>query len=320
MRYIYIYKMNIAFWDNQLCERGTTVSLYDYAYYNQMILGNKSFIFYDKNRDSSAEIIVKFKNQFVVHETDDFKEVDHYLLQYKITHIYIIKGGWLDSRISKVAKNCIHCVFHCDQPHGQIYSSISPVLKGYNSRIPVVPHMVNLPKTTLDMRDELRIPKNAVVFGGYGGKDSFNIQFVHETVYIVAAHNPNIYFLFANFHKFCPDLPNIIHVPMITNLEQKVKFINTTDAMLWARSDGESFGIAIAEFSTLNKPIVCMKIGFLNHARILGDNAFWYNDVVSLFNILTNFNPEKEKHKDWNAYTDFTPEKVMQIFKKVYLV
>lgn len=40
--------MNIAFWDNCLCERGTTTSLYDYAYYNQTLLGNKSYIFYDK--------------------------------------------------------------------------------------------------------------------------------------------------------------------------------------------------------------------------------------------------------------------------------
>ena len=42
--------MNIAFWDNCLCERGTTVALYDYAYYNEILLNNKSFIFYDKSR------------------------------------------------------------------------------------------------------------------------------------------------------------------------------------------------------------------------------------------------------------------------------
>ena len=71
--------MNIAFWDNQLCERGTTVSLFDYAYYNQTILNNKSFIFYDKNRkENNMDVINKFKKHFIVHETDNFIETDDF--------------------------------------------------------------------------------------------------------------------------------------------------------------------------------------------------------------------------------------------------
>ena len=140
--------MHIAFWDNQLGERGTTVSLYDYAFYNQKLLGNKSYIFYDKNnRENKEDIIQQFKKHFTVHKTDNFKEVDDYLLQYNITHIYIIKSGNLDSRLSKVAKNCIHCVFDCYQPHGEVYSSISPWVKGNNGQFPVVPHMINLGNT-----------------------------------------------------------------------------------------------------------------------------------------------------------------------------
>ena len=96
---------NIAFWDNQLCERGTALALYDYAYFNEKILGNKSYIFYDKNRSSVEQVIDKFKKIFTVHETDDFKEVDSYLIKYNISHIYIIKSGEKDTRISNVAKN-----------------------------------------------------------------------------------------------------------------------------------------------------------------------------------------------------------------------
>ena len=33
--------INVAFWTNQLCERGTEVSIYDYAHFNETILGNK---------------------------------------------------------------------------------------------------------------------------------------------------------------------------------------------------------------------------------------------------------------------------------------
>ena len=37
--------MNIGFWDNQLSERGTTTSLFDYAFYNQKLLGNNLIFF-----------------------------------------------------------------------------------------------------------------------------------------------------------------------------------------------------------------------------------------------------------------------------------
>jgi hypothetical protein len=316
--------MNIAFWDNQLCERGTTVSLFDYAYYNQTLLQNKSFIFYDKNRcENNTAIINKFKAHFTVHETDDFKEVDAYLTYYGITHIYIIKYGLLDTRLSQVAKNCIHCVFTCLEPHGDVYSSISPWVKGNaDGRYPVVPHMINLPETTQSLRTELKIPAAAVVFGGYGGKDSFSIRFVRQVVYEVALKNPTIYFLFANFHEFCPPLPNIIHLPPLTDLAAKATFINTVDAMLWARQEGETFGIAIGEFSSKNKPVLATTNGGqgdVAHVHLLGAKGLWYTNAADLTNLLTHFQPGELRMRDWNAYADYTPEKVMAIFKRVFL-
>ena len=313
--------MNVAFWDNQLGERGTSVSLYDYAHYNEVFLGNKSFIFYNKHHSfNKEEAIEKFKKRFdIVHETNDFDEVDDYLLKYNIKIIYIIKGGERDKYFSKVAKNCIHCVFHANDPHGDVYSTIAPWVNGNNGKYPVVPHMINLPENDKSMRDILNIPKNAVVFGGYGGSSNFSIPFVKQLVYEIAKSNPNIYFLFSNFSNFCPDLPNIINLSMIVDLDEKVKFINTCDAMLWARSDGEVMSLSMGEFSIKNRPIICMSIGYPGHCHLLKEQAIWYHDYNSLYNILTNFNPEVERMKDWNAYKEYTPEKVMQIFKEAYL-
>jgi hypothetical protein len=313
------YVKNIAFWDNNLNERGTSVSLYDYAYFNEKILGNKSYVFYGKNGKNIPDIIDKFKKIFTVHETDGFKEVESYLIKYNISHIYIIKSGEKDGRISNVAKNCIHCVFNCGDPHGDVYSAISDWIPGNDGKYPVIPHMVNLPDNNNNMRKELNIPENAIVFGGYGGSGSFNIKFVQETVYLVAQNNPNIYFLFANFNTFCPSLKNIIHIPAIYDLNSKVEFINTCDAMIHGRDNGETFGISIAEFSTKNKPVICTKMGDLAHINLLGDKAILYTNENDLNNILINFNPEIEKHKDWNAYSDYTPEKVMSKFKEIYL-
>jgi hypothetical protein len=180
--------------------------------------------------------------------------------------------------------------------------------------------MINLSNCDDNLRKQLNIPERAVVFGGYGGKDNFSIEFAQKVVYEVAKANGNIYFLFANFNKFCIELPNIIHLPTIVDLEEKVKFINTTDAMLWARKDGEVMSMAMGEFSTLNKPIICMNIGYPGHVVLLEDKAIWYKDENSLRNILVNFDPEIERIKDWNAYKEYTPEKVMKIFKTVYLL
>jgi hypothetical protein len=49
------------------------------------------------------------------------------------------------------------------------------------SKYPYVPHMVNFDsQTNEDLRTELNIPKNAKVFGYYGGHISFNILFAQN--------------------------------------------------------------------------------------------------------------------------------------------
>ena len=61
--------------------------------------------------------------------------------------------------------------------------------------------------------------------------------------------------------------------------EFKMKFVNTSDFMIHGRARGETFGLAIAEFSIRNKPI----IAFSNppekaHLEILGEKCLIYKD------------------------------------------
>jgi hypothetical protein len=313
----------IAFWSNQLCERGTEIAMFDYAYYNQILLGNKSIILYNMhNRNNSLEVIEKFKKEFPVFGVPDFKFVDQILLEQKCDILYDIKYGNNDGQISKVCKTVIHCVFVCEQiPHGDVYASIGPLVAGNNGKYPVVPHIVNLPNSELNMRKELNIPKNAVVFGRHGGKETFNIKYVQNTVYKVAKNNPHIYFIFVNTFQFCEKLDNIIHLNAIIDLTKKVEFINTCDAMIWGRQEGETFGLSIAEFSIKNKPVIASKVNVKDkeHANILGDKALWYDNPTNLEKILLSFDRYVVRNKDWNAYTEYTPEKVMEIFKKVFI-
>jgi len=315
------YNLKIAFWDNCLCERGTTVALYDYAYCNKHLLNNQSIILYNNTRpDNNQNIINRFKKEFDVFSVNDFNEVDNLLKEQKCDIFYIIKDGKYDTKISNIIKTVVHCVFNCDDPHGNVYAAISPYLKNYNNNCPVVPHMINLPDTDQNMRSELNIPNNAIVYGRYGGKETFDIEYVHEIVYRVAKNNNNIYFLFANTNKFCDSLPNIIHIGAIIDPINKVKFINTCNAKIWGRKDGETFGLSIGEFSTKNKPVIATKenINDIAHIELLKDMAIWYNKT-NLESILTNFNVGENSKKDWNAYRNYTPQKVIQKFKKVFI-
>lgn len=307
--------MNVAFWDNYLCERGTTTSLFDYAHHNQTLLGNKSFIFYNSSLQSVPAVVDKFKKHFLVIGVKSFQDVDSHLKELNITHIYIIKSGEANDQLSKVAKNCIHCVFTASTPHGDVYAAISPHVRGVTTH-PVVPHMINLPSHDENLRKSLNIPEDALIFGGYGGKNQFDIPYVRLAVAEFAINNPSVHFLFANFNPIAPKCSNVHNLPMILDLSDKVKFINTCDAMLHARSDGETFGIAIGEFSTKNKRIITCASGDRAHLAILKDKALVYSDKASLTKILTEF---KTHEGDWNAYKDYTPAQVMKVFQEVFL-
>lgn len=311
--------MKIAFWDNSLNIRGTTVAMYDYAYYNRTLLGNESIIIYNVTQPPNNQIVIdKFKKEFKVFGVDDFDKVDDILVKEKCDLLYVIEWGNDMLRTSKVCKVAIHCVFGCDKPHGDVYASIAPWVDGNNGKYPYVPHMVNLPNNTDNLRRQLNIPENATVFGRHGGDGEFNIDYVKRIVYDIAINNPNIYFLFLNTQLFCSPLPNIIHLAAVADLETKVAFINTCDAMLWARDTGETFGLAIGEFSIKNKPIFCTKTGQLAHVHILGDKAFWYTEDTLKQKIL-GFNKDEESKKDWNCYKEYTPENVMKKFKEVFI-
>ena len=308
----------IGFWSNQMCERGTEIALFDYAYYNQNILDNKSYIFYDiNNNNNNITVINKFKKHFIVFGVNSFEETDNILQNNNIKIIYIIKAGYNDGIISKVSKNIIHCVFDCSHPHGDFYCSVSEWVPGNDGKYKVLPHMINLPDHNEDMREILQIPEDSIIIGRHGGYDTFNLPIVQSLIYNIAKNNKNIYFVFVNTRRFCNILPNIIHLDNIIDLYEKRKFINTCDAMIWGRDNGETFGLAIAEFSSCNKPVIACKIGDLAHYHLLNDKGLWYSNLSELRYYITNIKEIKNNRKDWNAYKDYTPEKVMKIFNDI---
>jgi len=321
------YNKKVGFWSGHLGERGTDVNMFNYAYFNQKLLGNQSYVFYPPHsKYNNEKVIKKFKTHFEVIEVNSFQEINKHLIDNKIKYLYDTKVGTDDGNYCKYATHFVHSVFKATEPHGDIYSAISNWVPGAKSNCSVLPYMVNLPDAKTNLRNQLNIPKNAIVFGGYGGTAQFNIKMAQNAVYNIAKKRKDIYFLFANFERFCEKLPNIIHLPCIIDLNKKVEFINTCDAMIWGRKDGETFGLAIAEFSSKNKPVIATaiqpdktRVFDKSHVHLLGKKGIWYKNQTELENILSSFNKTKSAKKDWNAYKNFTPNRVMKIFDRIFL-
>lgn len=313
--------MIVAFHSNQLSLRGTEVAMYDYAHYNEELLGNKSIIIarHPETWKYSHDLAIsKFKNRFPVYFYKDFKEVEAILDENNVDVFYAQKAGMRDGVISKTKKTVIHTVFQYNQPHGDVYAYISDWLANKYKGVSV-PYMVTLPKHDKNLRKELNIPEDAIVFGRHGGIETFDIQYAHQAVREIAKKRKDIYFLFLNTEKFTGDnLKNVIYLDGTDDLDYKVSFINTCDAMIHARKKGETFGLAVAEFSIMNKPIITCKNGVETaHVQMLGKKGKYYTNKQELSSQLLNF--KKNSKFDWNCYKEYSPEKVMQKFKKIFL-
>jgi glycosyltransferase involved in cell wall biosynthesis len=302
----------VLFFDPNLNERGTSIATYDYAYFNEKLLGNKSIIVSLNN--SELKSYNKFKNQFETILVDNINEISNIHCDF----FYTLKYGYNDGIIHSKAKNLIHVVFPSFDPHGEKYVYVSKWLsESHGHNYPYVPHMVNLPIVNNDYKSFFNI-QDQIVIGWYGG-NNFEIPFAQKAVIDIANTRKDIIFLFMNQDPFC-NLENVIFIDGTTDQEQKVAFINTCDIMIHARERGETFGLAIAEFSSKNKPIITYSLSpERNHINILGDKGIYYSDYNDLINILSNIQLSDIKDKEWNCYQDFTPEKVISQFNNIFL-
>jgi hypothetical protein len=310
----------IGFHSNQLGLRGTDVALYDYAYCNREVLGNESIIISDGSKNMQG--LEKFKAAFEVLLYDDFSQVEGFVDRRGMDAVYFQKAGFDDGRRVSNARNLVHAVFQCYAPHGDVYAYISGWLARAmtGGRHPYVPYMARLPESDHHFRERLGIPADAVVFGRHGGRDQFDIDFARRVVREVARARPDLYFLFMNTDRFCDPEENIIHLNPTWDLTAKVGFINTCDAMLHARTQGETFGLAIAEFLLRDKPVIAWGDGVdKNHLEMLGDCGLFYQDPAALFNLLTGFEKTEAGGRYRQRVAAFTPERVMERFRDVFL-
>lgn len=176
----------------------------------------------------------------------------------------------------------------------------------------------------------LNIPAQAAVFCRHGGLTTFNIPFVHDTIFklLELYDRDKLQFLFLGTENFMHKKSSQVRfLPTTASFATKEKFFNTCNAMIHARMDGETFGNAVAEFSIRNKPVITYKstnqktlnMGNQRHIQILGDKGFYYHDHSSLMSIISDFISKGIPKRDYNAYAEFSPVHIIPKFKKILL-
>jgi hypothetical protein len=208
-------------------------------------------------------------------------------------------------------------------PWGLIYAYVSEWMSEFCSRktVPFVPHIVQLPNTDENLRTALEIPEDSIVIGRLGGGYSWNIHFVNNVISEVVSLRSDIYFLLVNV----PYFPQYFAHPRIKVFSSfpydqllKRKLINSCDAMLHARAEGESFGFAPAEFSIANRPVITYAHSTERaHISILQKRGIYYESPDTLRSILLCIG--KKQQVQWNCYTEFGAEPVIKKFYDVFL-
>lgn len=306
----------ILFLTNTLNYRGTTTALLDYAHHTQELLGHEAIIGYDEtvpyeqDMSNEDEVVNKVKSKFkTVHCIG--ANLQQVIDDEKIDLIYRLGSG--EAIENKTATpQAYHAVFQ--HKNDTITAYISEWLSKTmtNGKVPYVPHMIDLPSPTKNFRDFLGIPQDALVIGRHGGFDSFDIPFVKK---VVEAITKDVYFLFVNTRPFCSNT-NILHINAIHDKQKLSNYINTCDAMLHARGRGESFGLAIAEFLSQNKPVYAWEGGHdKNHLNL---TKYLYNDADSLIRMIYNTKliTQGGLVKFNDSVKTFTPKRVMASFNK----
>lgn len=183
---------NVCFHANEASERGTEIALYDYADYLEILYGiTSTMLFPNISSITDGPSFQRFQKRFPI----SFYEVERHIggrnllvkaAEVNCDFIYMLKAGKKKSNPSYESTIKHHAVFNYDA-HGTTYDGISSAVTYGKPERPVVPHIVRPVNMTefnarKGLREVLHIPETALVMCRYGGKETFDVTFVHQWI------------------------------------------------------------------------------------------------------------------------------------------
>ena len=312
--------MKIGLHTPGLDQRGSRTVIYDYANSLRKFCGYETCII--SSRSKSTHPIERF-SPFDCRLYENPSELEKIIDQEKIDLLYMLKAGNRDGLCPTNCKTVIHCVFDMREQHGDVYAGVSEWLAQFFKMPLWVPHIIDMPKVTETLHDFLGIPRSAFILGRHGGVDQFDLPFVHATIAQALEKRSDLWFIFLNTRPFI-EHPRVKYIPFQSDPLIKSKFINTCDAMIHARSDGETFGLAVGEFSVFNKPILTYDASYWwymrSHLHILGDMAIKYKNNEDLLSYLLQIDKEYVNNVNWDCYSEkFSAKNVIEKFNNIFI-
>lgn len=178
------------------------------------------------------------------------------------------------------------------------------------------------------LRAELRIPKRATLLCYMGGPDSFSIAWVRKALFGSAATLrgwldplPELHLLFMPMQAGLPEHARVHSLPATSDPARKAAFYHACDGLLHARSNGESFGMVVAEFSSCNKPVITQGRAEgayeTAHLDMLGARAWAYaphspDSLLAQIRRLASTPRNVTQARDWNAHAANEPAPLMR--------
>lgn len=288
--------MRLLLHDNQICERGTTTAMLDYARYLRNRGHDVHLAHWENSPANVPSVIESVADEFPLLSHPDPDRLSPSLHDFDAA--YFIKAGYRDGMTVPGIHNFVHAVFRDYDPHGSRYAYISrwladAVRKSCSGRagrksgvlgrgreavvdgclnaldFAHLDLMVDIPIPQTGMRQQLGISDDSFVILRFGGYDSFDVPWVHSTVIDMLNENPSWHFVGLNTKPFT-DHPRARFLPLIPDQVEKASLIASADVFLTARGEGEAFGVAVAEALQVGIPVLAWSGGdYRNHVAML---------------------------------------------------
>jgi hypothetical protein len=295
----------VAFLARSLELRGTGVATFDYAEGCQSDLGHEAVVLFDAEAEQNPAALAHFQSRFKTIPYEGLADADRALERERADLVHVMKGDARDRWASRAAPMAVHQVFPAAarDAHGAAYAYVSQWLAQVcaGPRAPFVPHVVALAEASGDLREALNIPADALVLGCHGGAASFDLAPARAALARALDARSDLYFVGLNLTPFL-DHPRARFLPGTAQPREKRQFIDTCDAMLHARRRGETFGLAVAEFSAANRPVLT------------------YRGERDLFALLTGLDRRELSQGEWDRYgAAYARGPVMRRFEEAFV-